>query len=137
MHHIELDVRRWESFRAGVRACLRGAAPFLSVPRPSLLFRVPEGVTRGGSQTCRGGNEISLLQVGNNLAPFFFFFCFCFSEELQKQLVEQVELRKKLEREFQHLKGRKKGSKVALTVIFWILIPVCILWMWGEQVLLC
>lgn len=27
-------------------------------------------------------------------------------EELQKQLVEQVELRKKLEREFQHLKGK-------------------------------
>lgn len=30
----------------------------------------------------------------------------CFlTEELQKQLVEQVELRKKLEREFQNLKG--------------------------------
>lgn len=28
------------------------------------------------------------------------------AEELQKQLMEQVELRKKLEREFQHLKGR-------------------------------
>ena len=33
-----------------------------------------------------------------------------FPEELQKQLVEQVELRKKLEREFQHLKGRRKVS---------------------------
>ncbi|XP_069561863.1 SKI family transcriptional corepressor 1 homolog-B-like isoform X1 [Brachyistius frenatus] len=31
-------------------------------------------------------------------------------EELQKQLVEQVELRKKLEREFQHLKGRTKNN---------------------------
>lgn len=30
----------------------------------------------------------------------------CFLEELQKQLLEQVELRKKLEREFQNLKGR-------------------------------
>lgn len=29
-----------------------------------------------------------------------------FSEELQKQLLEQVELRKKLEREFQNLKGK-------------------------------
>lgn len=32
----------------------------------------------------------------------------CLTEELQKQLAEQVELRKKLEREFQHLKGRTK-----------------------------
>lgn len=31
--------------------------------------------------------------------------CFFLTEELQKQLVEQVELRKKLEREFQNLKG--------------------------------
>ncbi|XP_022071424.2 SKI family transcriptional corepressor 1 homolog-B-like isoform X5 [Acanthochromis polyacanthus] len=31
-------------------------------------------------------------------------------EELQKQLVEQVELRKKLEREFQHLKGRTENN---------------------------
>ncbi|XP_030269269.1 SKI family transcriptional corepressor 1 homolog-B-like isoform X5 [Sparus aurata] len=31
-------------------------------------------------------------------------------EELQKQLVEQVELRKKLEREFQHLKGRTQNN---------------------------
>ncbi|RVE74282.1 hypothetical protein OJAV_G00020380 [Oryzias javanicus] len=31
-------------------------------------------------------------------------------EELQKQLVEQVELRKKLEREFQHLKGMRKNN---------------------------
>jgi len=31
---------------------------------------------------------------------------FILTEELQKQLVEQVELRKKLEREFQNLKGR-------------------------------
>ncbi|XP_078800375.1 SKI family transcriptional corepressor 1 homolog-B-like isoform X3 [Oryzias latipes] len=31
-------------------------------------------------------------------------------EELQKQLVEQVELRKKLEREFQHLKGMGKNN---------------------------
>lgn len=30
----------------------------------------------------------------------------CFVEELQKQLLEQVELRKKLEREFQNLKGK-------------------------------
>lgn len=30
---------------------------------------------------------------------------YIFTEELQKQLVEQVELRKKLEREFQTLKG--------------------------------
>lgn len=30
---------------------------------------------------------------------------FSSTEELQKQLVEQVELRKKLEREFQSLKG--------------------------------
>ena len=36
------------------------------------------------------------------------FLAFGFTEELQKQLVEQVELRKKLEREFQHLKGREK-----------------------------
>ena len=44
------------------------------------------------------------------LPCFFVFFAFGFTEELQKQLVEQVELRKKLEREFQHLKGRKKGK---------------------------
>lgn len=42
------------------------------------------------------------------------FFCFC-AEELQKQLVEQVELRKKLEREFQHLKG---GS--ITSVFLWV-----------------
>lgn len=42
-------------------------------------------------------------------------------EELQKQLVEQVELRKKLEREFQHLKGKASihvsihlGSRMSL-----------------------
>lgn len=37
---------------------------------------------------------------------------FVFTEELQKQLVEQVELRKKLEREFQHLKGRTQSESV-------------------------
>lgn len=39
---------------------------------------------------------------------------FGFAEELQKQLVEQVELRKKLEREFQHLKGRTKVSLISI-----------------------
>lgn len=34
------------------------------------------------------------------------FLLYILTEELQKQLVEQVELRKKLEREFQNLKGR-------------------------------
>lgn len=56
---------------------------------------------------------------------------FGFAEELQKQLVEQVELRKKLEREFQHLKGRTKVSLVvfcesksqrdAFCIFVWIL----------------
>lgn len=41
----------------------------------------------------------------------------CVLEELQKQLLEQVELRKKLEREFQSLKG-----KVAATVLW----PDCV-----------
>lgn len=36
---------------------------------------------------------------------------FGLTEELQKQLVEQMELRKKLEREFQHLKGKNAESR--------------------------
>lgn len=36
----------------------------------------------------------------------------CFLEELQKQLLEQVELRKKLEREFQNLKGKLNSEAV-------------------------
>lgn len=40
------------------------------------------------------------------------FICLFFAEELQKQLLEQVELRKKLEREFQHLKGKLISATV-------------------------
>jgi len=36
----------------------------------------------------------------------------CFLEELQKQLLEQVELREKLEREFQNLKGKLNSAAV-------------------------
>lgn len=48
-----------------------------------------------------------------------------FSEELQKQLVEQVELRKKLEREFQHLKGRTKWLWCVSSFV-WRLNPVLV-----------
>lgn len=41
-----------------------------------------------------------------------FIYLFIFAEELQKQLLEQVELRKKLEREFQHLKGKLISATV-------------------------
>lgn len=40
----------------------------------------------------------------------------CLLEELQKQLLEQVELRKKLEREFQNLKGKRAAT---------VLLPDC------------
>uniref|UniRef100_A0A667YDZ9 SKI family transcriptional corepressor 1 n=1 Tax=Myripristis murdjan TaxID=586833 RepID=A0A667YDZ9_9TELE len=58
------------------------------------------------------GNYLSVLCFGSDANEIFFclfpdahlFTYRCASQELQKQLVEQVELRKKLEREFQHLK---------------------------------
>lgn len=56
---------------------LHGAAASLCARHgPACCSRGPEGVTQGGCPTCRGGNEISLLQVGNNFALFFCFFCF-------------------------------------------------------------
>lgn len=47
-------------------------------------------------------------------------FLSAFLEELQKQLLEQVELRKKLEREFQNLKG-KINSATVLFPLIWLL----------------
>lgn len=60
-----------------------------------------------------------LLQHPSFLFDFYvfisfsvFIYVFIFAEELQKQLLEQVELRKKLEREFQHLKGKLISATV-------------------------
>lgn len=44
------------------------------------------------------------------------YFCLIL-EELQKQLLEQVELRKKLEREFQSLKGKQQQCFTSLHVV--------------------
>lgn len=57
-----------------------------------------------------------------------FIYLFIFAEELQKQLLEQVELRKKLEREFQHLKGKLISATVHVKAN---VPPLCD---WGQNI---
>lgn len=57
-----------------------------------------------------------------------FIYLFIFAEELQKQLLEQMELRKKLEREFQHLKGKLISATVHVKAN---VPPLCD---WGQNI---
>lgn len=74
---------------------------------------------RGSAAGARHGGTMN-NEAARDSQSFAFFLFFCrgeLAEELQKQLMEQVELRKKLEREFQHLKGRK-WFHFAILIIF-------------------